>query len=132
MTVEGLVGTVVDTVSFPVEEGKVREFARAVGDPEPTAVPLTFAVVAGHWRDQGAMLEALGLALERVVVGGCEWEYHAPVRIGDRLRGTRVVAGAQTKERPGGTMTVLTLETRFEREDGVLAVVQRDTIIELP
>jgi hypothetical protein len=29
-------------------------------------------------------------------------------------------------------MTILTLETRFRRADGQLAVVQRDTLIELP
>jgi hypothetical protein len=29
-------------------------------------------------------------------------------------------------------MTVITLETRFHRSDGELAIVQRDTVIELP
>jgi hypothetical protein len=29
-------------------------------------------------------------------------------------------------------MTILTLETRFHRGDGALAVVQRDTVIEVP
>jgi len=31
-----------------------------------------------------------------------------------------------------GTMTIIALETRFHRHDGALAVVQRDTVIELP
>jgi hypothetical protein len=29
-------------------------------------------------------------------------------------------------------MTLITLETRFTRGDGQLAIVQRDTVIELP
>jgi hydroxyacyl-ACP dehydratase HTD2-like protein with hotdog domain len=126
------VGLVIDEVDFPVEEGKVREFAIAVGDDDQLSVPLTFATVAGHWRDQAAMVEKLALDLRRIVVGGSEWEYHAPVPVGDRLHGRRVVAAVDAKEGARGTMTLITLETRLHRADGALAVVQRDTVIELP
>jgi hypothetical protein len=121
------IGLVIDEVEFPVEEGKVREFAIAVGDDDHRSIPLTFATVAGHWRDQTAMVELLGLDLKRIVVGGSEWEYHAPVAVGDRLRGQRVVREVVEKQR----MTLITLETRLHHSDGALAVVQRDTVIEL-
>jgi hypothetical protein len=127
-----VVGLVVDEVEFPVEEGKVMEFARAAGDRDLTAVPLTFTAVAGHWRDQAAMVALLALDLRRIVVGGSEWEYHAHCAVGDRLRGRRVLTAVEEKQSSRGTMTVLTLETRFHRADGELAVVQRDTVIELP
>jgi acyl dehydratase len=123
-----VVGLVVDEVVFPVEEGKVREFARAVGDPDEVAVPLTFATVAGHWRDQAAMVRVLGLDIRRVVVGGSEWEHHAPVRIGDRLTARRVVEAEVVK--PTG-MRIITLETTLSLADGTVAIVQRDTVIEL-
>lgn len=126
------VGLVIDEVDFPVEEGKVREFAIAVGDHDHRSIPLTFATVAGHWRDQAAMVEKLALDLRRIVVGGSEWEYHAPVEVGDRLRGRRVVTAVDAKEGSRGTMTLITLESRLHRADGALAVVQRDTVIELP
>jgi hypothetical protein len=126
------VGLVIDEVDFPVEEGKLREFAIAVGDADLGSVPLTLSTVAGHWRDQAAMVAALGLDLPRIVVGGSEWEYHAPVAVGDRLRGRRVVRGVVQKHSARGTMTLITLETRFTRGDGQLAIVQRDTVIELP
>jgi hypothetical protein len=126
------VGTVIDEVEFPVEEGKLAEFARAVGGVADDRVPLTFTAVAGHWRDQAAMVNLLGLDLGRIVVGGSEWEHHARVVAGDRLRGKRVLIARDEKEGARGTMTVLTLETRFHRQDGELAVVQRDTVIELP
>jgi hydroxyacyl-ACP dehydratase HTD2-like protein with hotdog domain len=126
------VGIVVDEVDFPVEEGKVREFALAVGDGDPRSVPLTFSTVAGHWRDQAVLVEKLGLDLRRIVVGAAEWEYHAPVAIGDRLHGRRVVTSVERKRGSRGAMTMITLETRFHRADGELAVVQRDTVIELP
>lgn len=128
-----LVGVVIDEVDFPIEKGKLREFAIAVGeDPEAGSVPLTFATVAGHWRDQAAMVDALGLDLRRIVVGGSEWEYHGTVTAGDHLRGARTVVDVETKQRGNGTMTLVTLETRLHRGDGELAVVQRDTVIELP
>ena len=62
-------GQLVDEVEFPVEEGKVMEFARAVGDTDLETVPLTFTAVASHWRDQAAMVELLGLDLPRIVIG---------------------------------------------------------------
>jgi acyl dehydratase len=123
---------VIDEVDFPVEEGKVREFAVAVGDVDVSCVPPTFSTVAGHWRDQAAMVALLALDLPRIVVGGSEWEYHAPLAIGDRLRGRRVVTAMEEKQSARGPMTVITLETRFERGNGDLVVVQRDTVIELP
>lgn len=125
-------GLVIDEVSFPVEEGKLREFALAVGGGPLDEVPLTFAAVAGHWRDQAAMVQRLGLDLPKVVVGSSEWEYHAAVAIGDRLDGQRVLAAIEHKQRENGTMAMLTLETRLRRADGELAIVQRDVVIELP
>ena len=125
-------GQLVDEVEFPVEEGKVMEFARAVGDTDLDTAPLTFTAVAAHWRDQAAMVELLGLDLPRIVIGGSEWEYHAPVEIGDRLRGRRVVSAVEEKASARGSMTIVTLQTHFHRGDGALAVVQRDTEIELP
>lgn len=59
-------------------------------------------------------------------------EYHVPVEVGERLRGRRIVTDVQERRGARGAMTILTLETRFHRADGQLAVVQRDTLIELP
>jgi hypothetical protein len=127
------VGLVIDEVDFPIEEGKVREFRLAVGDRDGAqlALPLTFATVAGHWRDQRAMVELLGLDLPRIVVGGSEWEYQAPVAVGDRLRGRRVVKSVAERQGERGPMTIITLETRLHRGDGQLSIVQRDTVIEV-
>lgn len=139
-------GTVLDTVSFEVEAGKVREFARATQTTDPVhtdpdaataagfaAVPATatHVVVAGHHRDQRAFVRALGLAIERVVVGSVEWEYARPLTAGDRLTGTRRVIEDTTKEgRRGGTMRLVTLETAWVDDTGETAVTQREVLIE--
>ncbi|WP_354700577.1 hypothetical protein DSM112329_00857 [Paraconexibacter sp. AEG42_29] len=128
------VGFVVDSVSFPIEEGKLREFAIASGgDPDAVlaagVLPPTFAAVAAHWRDQAAMVRVLQLDIRRVVVGGSEWEYGAPAWIGDRLTGDRVVTDVAVKS---SGMLILTLTTTLRREDGEVAVTQRDTVIQVP
>jgi acyl dehydratase len=139
-------GTVLDVVSFEVEAGKVREFARAthVSDPVHTdsaaalsagfenipATP-THVVVAGHHRNQQEFVAALGLAIERVVVGSVEWEYHRPVVVGDRLTGTRRVVDDTTRQgKRGGTMRLVTLETAWLDGEGATVVTQREVLIE--
>jgi acyl dehydratase len=126
-----MIGTVVDEFAFAVEAGKVREFARAIDAPLDLRVPLTFTVVAGHYRDARAAVEKLGLDIQRVVVGEVEWEYTRPVVVGDRLSARRVVAGVKTREGArGGSMTLVTLETEFRDADGDVAVRQREVLIE--
>lgn len=139
-------GTVLDSVSFEVEAGKIREFARATQTADPVhtdpgaavaagfgTVPATatHVVVAGHHRDQQAFVRALGLAIERVVVGSVEWEYTRPLVAGDRLTGTRRVVADTSKEgRRGGTMRLVTLETAWVDDTGDTAVTQREVLIE--
>jgi acyl dehydratase len=128
-----MIGTVVDECSFAVEAGKVREFARAIQDPsDPVGgVPLTFSVVAGHYRDARAAVEKLGLDIKRVVVGEVEWEYSRPLVVGDDLSARRVVADVKTREGArGGSMTLVTLETEFRDANGEVALRQREVLIE--
>jgi acyl dehydratase len=141
-----LVGTVIDRVSFSVEESKIREFAIAVGDPDPVYLdreaaaaaghpaipaPPTFVVVAGHWRDQAAMVATLELDIRRVVVGETGWEYHAPVYAGDRLTAERIVESVTERPgRRGGTMTLITIAAEFRNQRDELCVRQRDVVIE--
>jgi acyl dehydratase len=141
------IGDVVDEVAFTVEEGKIREFARATATTDPihtdagaalaagfAAQPATptHVVVSGHHRDQQAMVQRLGLALERVLVGGVRWRYHRPLMAGDRLRGVRRLVGdEQVGGRPGRSpMRRLTLRTAFVDADGVTAVEWWETVME--
>ncbi|WP_312858036.1 FAS1-like dehydratase domain-containing protein [Pseudonocardia pini] len=142
-----VVGDVVDEVAFTVEEGKVGEFARATAALDPVhsdseaaatagftalAATPTHVVVSGHHRDQRAMVAHLGLALERVMVGGVRWRYHRPLVVGDRLRGTRrLVADEQVGGRSGRPpMRRLTLETAFVDAEGATAVEWQETVLE--
>ncbi|OUC80273.1 FAS1-like dehydratase domain-containing protein [Gordonia lacunae] len=137
---------VLDVVSFDVETGKIREFARATHaedavhvDPAAAAaagfehIPATptHVVVAGHHRNQTEFVAALGLAIDRVVVGSVEWEFRRPLLAGDHLTGARRIVDDTTREgKRGGTMRLVTLETTWVDASGEPAVVQREVLIE--
>jgi len=139
-------GSVLDVVSFEVEAGKVREFAvathaaDAIHTSEEAAAAAGFAsipatpthvVVAGHHRHQQQFVQALGLAIERVVVGSVKWHYTRPPVVGDRLTGTRRVADDLTKPgKRGGVMRLVTLETEWVDQAGDTVVTQREILIE--
>jgi acyl dehydratase len=142
------VGDELDRVTFDVEPGKIREFARATrardavhldaraaaeaGFAGPAATA-THVVVAGHQRDQGAVVARLGLALERVVVGEVSWQYRRPLIAGDRARGIRRVVADEVKARPDGRgLRLVTLRTDYVDEAGLTVVRQREVLVERP
>ncbi|GAA2536226.1 MULTISPECIES: MaoC family dehydratase N-terminal domain-containing protein [Pseudonocardia] len=146
MTDASLAGRDLGTMTFPVDRSKVREFARALGDPDPVytdvdaaraagftdiPVPPTFVVSSAHWREEDNMVATLGLDLRRVLHGECGWEYHGPVVVGDELTASRRVSGVSTREgRRGGTMTMVSIETDFTNQRGELVVRQTDVLVE--
>lgn len=137
---------ILDLVEFTVETGKISEFARATftGDPVHSdgasaaaaglsnrAATPTHVVVAGHHRDQLAMVTRLGLDLARVVVGTVRWSYARPLVAGDQLVGTRrVVCDERRDGRQGGSMRLVTLETEYVDVSGRPVVWTREVIIE--
>jgi acyl dehydratase len=135
-------------VRFPVERGKLREFARSLHDDDPVwhdpeaaaaagfdgvPTPPTITVISAHWTAGGLVGHALNLGLDvrRLLHGESSWSYAAPVRAGDELTASTHVADVTTREgRRGGTMTLLTLETAFANQRGEHVALLRETMIE--
>jgi acyl dehydratase len=122
-----------------VESGKIREFARAVKDPNPAwfgdegaLAPPTFLMTMAHWiRDLGATRSAVKLDYRRLLHGEQEFEYVKPIRAGDLLRfrsRTKEVFEKQGKR--GGTMTFVIGETEFRNAAGEVVAYLRNTAIE--
>jgi len=122
-----------------VETGKVREFARAVKDPNPAwladegaLAPPTFLMTLAHWvTDMGDTRSAVKLDYRRLLHGEQEFEYLAPIRTGDVLRfrsRTKDVFEKQGKR--GGTMTFVIGETEFRNQAGDVVAYLRNTAIE--
>jgi len=144
----GIVGTVLETVRFPLDRSKLAELARSFGDPDPVwhdakaareagfeGIPTlpTTTVIADHWREGGAtaMIDAIGADLPRVLHGEVSWEFLVPLHAGAELAATQRVEGITTREgKRGGRMTLVTLVTDYTDDSGTVVARRRDTLIE--
>lgn len=148
MIENGIVGRALPPVTFPVERSKLAELARAYFDDDPVwhdpevAEPAGFdgppllpttTVLVDHWREGGALAlaEMIGADLARVLHGEAAWEMLAPVHVGDRLTATTVVKDVTRRDgKRGGVMTLVTIETDFVNQAGILTVRRTDVLIE--
>jgi acyl dehydratase len=138
------------TIEFelPVERGKIREFALAVGednqlffDPEEArrhglpdiVAPPTFTVTQ-LWevpRDEREKRLGARLDYERVLHGEQEFTYKRFPVAGEVLRGTMRISSDVTKEgRRGGRMRFVTYESRFVDADGDEVLTAHYTLLE--
>jgi N-terminal half of MaoC dehydratase len=118
---------------FIVENGKVREFARAVHDDSAgDMAPPTFPVCVTAAYVERLVADILKLDRRRTVHGEQEYEYLRPLRPGDRLRcRARVVEDYVKDGKRGGRMRFIVCETEMrDAATGDLVVRERATAIE--
>jgi hypothetical protein len=136
-SIVGLEGEPFDLI---VEQGKIREFARATharhrsyaDDPAPP-VPPTFLATAAHWAPHElALLAQIPGEPTRRLHGQQEFVFpRRPPRAGDRLRGrTHVEAAFARQGRRGGRLRFYVLVTEFRGRDDDVVAVSRTTVIE--
>ena len=137
MADKSLIGTEMGTVSFPVERGKIREFANAILDDNPiyqeerAPAPLTFSMTQSFWPREGGDLSKVNINYAMVVHGGQEFEYLGPVHAGDTLTGRSRIADVYEKEgKRGGTMNFWVFETTFANQKGEDVLISRNVLIE--
>lgn len=129
------------TFTFPIEKGKVREFADAIYDDNPVywdeneakkkfggiPLPPTFTEVSRYYDGlafQRRTLQDVALGLD----GGREIEYLRPVYVGDVLTGqSKVVDVYERRGRRGGKMILTVTETVFHNQKGEKVIVVRAT-----
>lgn len=124
-----------------VEEGKVREFARAVNSSNPAYVadgpqatsPVTFLASSAFW--QGREHSPWGdtpLNWERILHGEQEFVFPGP----PPAAGTELTAEAridriyEKEGKRGGTMTFAELVTEYRDPSGAVVAESRSTVIE--
>jgi acyl dehydratase len=145
MADKSIVGKTGKPFSMPIEWGKVREFARAIKDPNPVyydpelakkecggiPVPVTFLQTAAFWQDAESSPGMGGFDLRRILHGEQEFEFYKPIFVGDVLTGQARVADLFEKEGGrGGKMTFLVVETEYKNQRGEKVAVARSTLIE--
>ncbi|MFQ5895411.1 MAG: MaoC family dehydratase N-terminal domain-containing protein [Nitrospinota bacterium] len=132
--------------TFPIERGKIREWALALRETNPVYfdpeaaraqgfrdVPAPPTFLRQFWWEtpESDPMEHLGFSVERRLLGEQEFEYLAPVVAGEVLTGrSRVVSLVEKEGRRGGKMKIAVIETRFTNQRGELVQVGRRTLIE--
>ena len=131
---------------LPVESGKVKEFAIAVGDNNPLyfdpdaarergipgcIAPPTFTVTQIWQVPREEREERLGANLDygRVLHGEQEFVYHRPIVVGEKLRNEGKVADLYTKQSGERTMTFLVTENEYRDDAGELVLTTRMNLI---
>ena len=123
----------------PIEEGKVREFARslhsnsAAHEGPDAVIPATLLTTALlWWAPEPNAYAALGFVQERMLHGEEEYVFHGPPpRVGDTLFGSSELVEQYEREgRRGGRMRFAKVRTSFYDKAGALVAEQRSTIIE--
>lgn len=130
---------------FPIERGKIREFANALEDDNPIyrdpayakaspfagiIAPPTF--LRTFFYENPASVRDLKVKDWRFILHGeQEFEYYLPIRAGDLLTGQdRIVKVFEKEGRRGGKLTFAVIETTFHNQRGEKVQVARRTLIE--
>jgi hypothetical protein len=122
---------------FPIERGKIKEFALAMQSTNPAydgvdaLVPPTFLTNAVRWAPEGAKAEH-GFERARLLHGEQEFVFHGvPPKAGVTLFASDHVADRYEKAgKRGGVMRFVVIVTEFRTEDGTLVAEGKSTLIE--
>jgi peroxisomal enoyl-CoA hydratase 2 len=130
---------------FRVERGKIKEFADAVGDPNPlyrdpvvaaqagfAGIPAPPTLLRTFLYETSDSRNALGVKdWSYIVHGEQEFEYLAPVVAGDVLSAQdRVVSIAEKESKRAGTLQIAVIETVFKNQRGETVQIARRTLVE--
>jgi acyl dehydratase len=132
-------------VEFPIERGKIAEFARAIESPESVyfdreaaraagfenvPAPPTYAMVSAFFSGPGSR-PRIDIDMRYALHAEQEFEYFAPVVAGDTLTGRTRLAGQHEKQgRRGGTMKFFVLETEYTNQRGEKVLAVRQTLLQ--
>jgi hypothetical protein len=113
------VGYAFPTFTVTVEPGRLSAFARAIGERDPVyserIAPLTFMkVLEGEHGSSRKILEILGVPLTRVLHAEQQFDYVAPIVVGQAVTVSRRVVDLYEKK--GGAMEFIVIESVFTDE----------------
>jgi peroxisomal enoyl-CoA hydratase 2 len=136
------------TFSMPIEWGKVREFARAIKDPNPAyldpeyaarvhggiPIPPTFLMTSMAWEiPQWESGRVIQLDYSNGVHGEQEFELLRPIFVGDVLTWTQCIADIYEKEGGrGGLMKFAIIEGNYFNQRNEHVAISRSVMIEFP
>lgn len=129
--------------TLSIERGRLRAFARAIGERDPVYVDVDAARAAGYpdlpapptflfaaEQDSGtqmAMIKAMGVPLAKLLHGEQGFTYHRPVCAGDTVTVRSRVADIY--DRKGGTLEFVVTRSEVRNREGDLVAELRAVIV---
>lgn len=141
---KSIIGKEFPEVRFEIEKGKIREFARAIGDKNPAyykeeaakklgleglAVPPTFPTVFAMAGGLLSKMADLGVDFTKLLHGGQEYEYIHQIKPGDTVTGKTVISNVFEKSGKAGTMDFIVFETTYANQNGQNVLIDKSTIV---
>lgn len=131
-----------------VERGKIKEFARAIGDLSPfylddavgrasewgdIVAPPTFPTTfRDEAHDSGAFLRELGTDISRLLHGEQEFEHFKPIRPGETYLCRSKVVDIYEKTGRSGPMAFVVRETAVsDRDNNLVTLMRHITVVRL-
>jgi acyl dehydratase len=144
----GVKGKAYPPYAVTVERGKIKDFARAIGDLSPfylddavgraspwgdIIAPPTFPVTfRDESQDTAALLRDLGVDISRVLHGEQEFEHVKPIQPGQTyLCRSRVVDIYEKSGRSGPMAFVVRETTVTDRDNDIVATMRHVTVVRL-
>jgi hypothetical protein len=123
-------GSAFPAFEYTLERGKLREFLLAIEDDNPVyeaddpPLPPTLPILFTFWGSGGleGTLRELGVELQNVLHSEQEYEYLAPIHLGDSVTGQTTLADVYTRKGGMGSMEFLEFVTEYrnQRDEQVL------------
>jgi acyl dehydratase len=131
------------TFSADVEKGRLKFFAKAIGETNPIytdeaaardagyaslPAPPTFAMVLDmEGPENMPVLELLDIDIAKILHGSQEFEYFAPICAGDVITVTSRIADMFDKK--GGALEFVVSENTYTNQNGQLAAKATSTLV---
>lgn len=126
--------------AMPIEVGKVREYARAIGsthadylDGDRPVVPAHFLTTTFFWEgEHGNPWDRVEMSQQRGMHAEQEYVFHGePPRAGTKLTATsRIDRIFEKQSKRGGALTFVEMVTEFRDADGALVAKAKMTAVE--
>ncbi|MBN1430091.1 MAG: MaoC family dehydratase N-terminal domain-containing protein [Anaerolineae bacterium] len=119
--------------TYTIERSKLREFLLAVGEDDPAydagdpPLPPTFPTLFAFWSGSGleGVLAQVGVEIYNVLHSEQEYEYLAPIHIGDTVEGQAAITNIYQK----AGMDFMEIVTDYKNQAGVPVLKDRALII---
>ena len=140
---KSMVGHVFPAFAAEVEKGRLRFFAKAIGETNPIytdeaaareagyralpAPPTFTSVLDQESPDFLPVLDLLDIDIARILHGSQEFEYLAPICAGDTIRVEVRIADIFDKK--GGALDFVVMEHTYTNQDDVLTTKATSTLV---